>query len=105
EDGSLAEIGPRFDLNLIKIFDGSFGGRVLYSNPHYVAPQKHRLALKREASEKYKERQNAKQARLLNKPKDGEVYADVDKFDDVFDTIRPEDAVGQEKLVFQRKKE
>lgn len=104
EDGSLAEIGPRFDLNLIKIFEGSFGGRVLYSNPHYVAPQKHRLAIKRAASEKYKDRQEAKKAKELRKPADGEVYADVDKFDDVFETIRPEEAVGQEKLVFKRKK-
>lgn len=104
EDGSLAEIGPRFDLNLIKIFEGSFGGRVLYSNPNYVAPQKHRLAIKRAASEKYKDRQEAKKAKELRKPADGEVYADVDKFDDVFETIRPEEAVGQEKLVFKRKK-
>ena len=104
EDGSLAEIGPRFDLNLIKIFEGAFGGRILYTNPHYVAPQKHRMAIKRAASDKYKGRMDAKKARLINKPKDGEVYADVDKFDDVFDTIRPEEAVGKEKLVFNRKK-
>ena len=31
-------IGPRFVLNLIKIFSGSFGGPVLYGNPHYVSP-------------------------------------------------------------------
>ena len=38
EDASLAEIGPRFALNLIKIFSGSFGGPVLYENPEYVSP-------------------------------------------------------------------
>ena len=31
-------IGPRFVLNPIKIFGGSFGGPVLYENPHYVSP-------------------------------------------------------------------
>lgn len=31
-------VGPRFVMNLIKIFDGSFGGPTLYENPHYVPP-------------------------------------------------------------------
>ena len=35
---SLKYTGPRFVLNLIKIFSGSFGGPVLYENPHYVSP-------------------------------------------------------------------
>ena len=30
--------GPRFVLNLIKIFGGSFGGPILYEHPHYVSP-------------------------------------------------------------------
>ncbi|MGH0152269.1 UNVERIFIED_CONTAM: hypothetical protein FKN15_075602 [Acipenser sinensis] len=38
EDGSLVEIGPRFVLNLIKIFQGSFGGATLYENPRYQSP-------------------------------------------------------------------
>jgi len=38
EDASLVEIGPRFVLNLIKIFQGSFGGPTLYENPHYQSP-------------------------------------------------------------------
>ena len=87
EAGSLQEIGPRFDLNLIKLFDGSFCGRILYTNPHYVSPNKHRIMMKREASAKYRNRVEAKRARLALKPKDGEVYADVDKYDDVFETI------------------
>lgn len=40
EDGGLAEIGPRFVLNPIKIFTGSFGGEVLWENPTYVSPVK-----------------------------------------------------------------
>jgi ribosome biogenesis protein BRX1 len=35
---SLVEIGPRFVMNVIRIFDGSFGGSTLYENPHYVSP-------------------------------------------------------------------
>lgn len=38
EDASLVEIGPRFVLNLIKIFQGSFGGPTLYENPHFQSP-------------------------------------------------------------------
>ncbi len=30
--------GPRFALQLIKVFEGSFGGDTLYENPHYVTP-------------------------------------------------------------------
>jgi len=30
--------GPRFVLNLIKVFEGSFGGPTLYENPSYVTP-------------------------------------------------------------------
>ncbi len=30
--------GPRFVLNLIKVFEGSFGGATLYENPNYVTP-------------------------------------------------------------------
>lgn len=38
EDASLVEIGPRFVLNLIKMFKGSFGGLTLYENPHFRSP-------------------------------------------------------------------
>ena len=30
--------GPRFVLNLIRVFEGSFGGPTLYENPHYRSP-------------------------------------------------------------------
>ena len=35
---SLPTLGPRFVLNLIKVFEGSFGGSTLYENPKYVTP-------------------------------------------------------------------
>lgn len=31
-------LGPRFVLNLIKVFQGSFGGPTLYENSHYITP-------------------------------------------------------------------
>ncbi|CAI9088547.1 OLC1v1022897C1 [Oldenlandia corymbosa var. corymbosa] len=38
EKMTLVEVGPRFCLNPIKIFGGSFGGPTLYENPFYVSP-------------------------------------------------------------------
>ncbi|MED6109505.1 Ribosome biogenesis protein BRX1 1 [Stylosanthes scabra] len=38
EQMNLVEVGPRFWLNPIKIFGGSFGGPTLYENPFYVSP-------------------------------------------------------------------
>ena len=34
----LLEIGPRFSLNLIRIFSDSLGGKTLYMNKNYIAP-------------------------------------------------------------------
>lgn len=104
DKGSLAEIGPRFCLNLIKIFDGSFMGRVLYSNPHYVSPNKHRILLKKFVAEKYRQRTEEKQQRQITKPANRETYADFDPYDDVFETIPPEQAIGPEKMIYYRKK-
>ncbi|XP_050937232.1 ribosome biogenesis protein BRX1 homolog 1-like isoform X1 [Cucumis melo] len=41
---TLIEVGPRFCLNPIKIFGGSFGGPTLYENPLYVSPNQVRLS-------------------------------------------------------------
>ncbi len=38
EQTELVEIGPRFVLNPIRIFSGSFFGVTLYQNPYYVTP-------------------------------------------------------------------
>lgn len=38
ETGALAEIGPRFVLNPIKLFAGSFQGEKLWENPDFVSP-------------------------------------------------------------------
>lgn len=38
ESLSLVEVGPRMTLNPIAVFDGSFSGPKLYSNPNYIPP-------------------------------------------------------------------
>ncbi|PAV88099.1 hypothetical protein WR25_09109 [Diploscapter pachys] len=47
ESLQLQEIGPRFVLELIRIFDGSFEGAVLYDNPDYVSPNQKRAELRK----------------------------------------------------------
>lgn len=85
EDASLVEIGPRFVLNLIKIFKGSFGGPTLYENPHYQSPNMHRRIIRMATAAKVRERQ---QVRKLHSMKKSEVTEVVphDPTADVFDT-------------------
>lgn len=81
EDGGLAEIGPRFVLNPVKIFAGSFGGETLWDNPVYVSPAKYRQLLNKKAAGKYVNRLEQKMAQQANKPK--ESYA-LNPLDEVF---------------------
>lgn len=62
EDGSLAEIGPRFVLNPIRIFEGSFGGPTLFQNPHYVSPNDLRHLMRKRGAQKYMSRIQAKKS-------------------------------------------
>ncbi|XP_016349723.1 ribosome biogenesis protein BRX1 homolog isoform X2 [Sinocyclocheilus anshuiensis] len=55
EDASLVEIGPRFVLNLIRIFQGSFGGPTLYESPHFEPPNTRRRMIRQ--NEKRREQQ------------------------------------------------
>ncbi|XP_029434874.1 ribosome biogenesis protein BRX1 homolog [Rhinatrema bivittatum] len=83
EDASLVEIGPRFVLNLIKIFQGSFGGATLYENPHYQSPNMHRRMLRLTTAAKFREKQQMKE---LQKKKEEKTVVAVDPTDDVFET-------------------
>jgi len=56
---SLVEIGPRFVLTPIRIFEGAFNGATVYSNPEFVSPGAVRSAIKREKAEKYGNRKDA----------------------------------------------
>ena len=103
EDAALAEVGPRFVLNPIKIFDGSFSGSILWTNEHYVSPNDRRRLLKEKAKDKYRERVLQKYAKEGRQPK-GAAYSDIDPNVEVFDTIAPEEASSALKNVFRRKK-
>jgi len=56
---SLIEIGPRFVLTPIRIFEGSFGGATVFSNPEYISPAAARMARKRERGTRYAKRKDA----------------------------------------------
>jgi ribosome biogenesis protein BRX1 len=53
---SLVEVGPRFVLQPIKIFAGSFNGAVVWENPDYIAPWQIRSALAKSKASKYLDR-------------------------------------------------
>ncbi|KAM3722870.1 Ribosome biogenesis protein [Dirofilaria immitis] len=53
ETPELQEIGPRMVLEIIRIFDGSFEGSVLYDNPNYVSQNTIRSEIKKKHSQKY----------------------------------------------------
>jgi ribosome biogenesis protein BRX1 len=57
EEPVLVEIGPRFVLNPVKIFGGSFGGGVLWENPHYISPNTLRAIAAARKGSKYDQRQ------------------------------------------------
>lgn len=92
KSADLNEIGPRFTLNLIKIFDGSFGGPIIYSNPDYVTPTAHRSMIKKQALEKYKKSKMSEVQREIRKPRNGEEYADIDKYGDIYEESADEEA-------------
>nr|CAG4647968.1 EOG090X07MB [Moina brachiata] len=71
EDGQLAEIGPRFVLNPIKVFDGSFGGETIWENPDYVTPNAYRRMLHLQSGLKYRQRIESKLSLAARKPTDG----------------------------------
>lgn len=57
-DGKLSEIGPRFVLDPIKVFDSSFGGATLWKNPHYKTPNSIRSMVKKAKATRFIERQS-----------------------------------------------
>ncbi|GJP74128.1 hypothetical protein CLOP_g4760 [Closterium sp. NIES-67] len=63
EKMSLVEVGPRFCLNPIRVFSGTFGGPTLYENPHYISPNKVRVNEKRKRGEEYREKVQERHSR------------------------------------------
>ncbi|EPT04104.1 hypothetical protein FOMPIDRAFT_1022173 [Fomitopsis schrenkii] len=64
---SMIEIGPRFVLTPIRIFEGAFSGATVYSNPEFISPAAVRSALRREKGDKYGKRKTAETERADRK--------------------------------------
>ncbi|KAJ3822479.1 ribosome biogenesis protein BRX1 [Lentinula raphanica] len=64
---TLVEIGPRFVLTPIRIFEGAFGGATVYSNPEFITPAAIRTAIRKEQGKKYNIRKDAEQASSMRK--------------------------------------
>ncbi|NWY02497.1 BRX1 protein, partial [Nothoprocta ornata] len=92
EDASLVEIGPRFVLNLIKIFQGSFGGPTLYENPYYQSPNMHRRLIRLSVAAKFREKQQVKEAQKMKK-KETKMLVKDDFTETVFETPAEEKPV------------
>ncbi|XP_054732788.1 ribosome biogenesis protein BRX1 homolog [Anastrepha obliqua] len=99
EDGGLAEIGPRFVMNPVKIFEGSFTGNTLWENPNYVSPSRQRQILKKAAKEKYVNRIEQKVHQEANRPQ--EAYEGLE-YQELFEN---EDAITTAKLIAEKAKE
>lgn len=69
-------------LNLVKIFDGCFGGAVLYENPVYVPPVLNRKMVQQRASVKYMNR-IAQKLSYDSRKVNGDTFM-VDPTDEVF---------------------
>lgn len=77
---TLVEVGPRFCLNPIKIFGGSFGGQTLYENPFYVSPNQIRSLVKKKKAGKYTKKVKAKIRRKMqdmSKPLEEDEFVDT----------------------------
>ena len=81
---SLVEIGPRFVMTPIRIFEGSFGGPTLYENADFVSPNAVRAEQRREGGEKYVSRVMAEEDRKRMKVNSKREYTELDEVDDLF---------------------
>lgn len=70
KDTNLVEIGPRFVMIPIRIFNGSLGGATLYENPSYVSPNEERSGKMQKKADRFVERTEVKVRRKeqLSKP-------------------------------------
>lgn len=95
EPTSLVEIGPRFVLNIVRIFQGSFGGRTIFQNPSWVSPNQLRHEYNMRRGAQYAKRVKM-QADLLDRKKRRELEVPRDPLAGVFAEEAEEDAVGTE---------
>ena len=59
----LVEVGPRFELTPIKVFNGSFSGNILWENNQYVSPNAIRAIFKKQSKQNYVVRHEQKRKR------------------------------------------
>ncbi|CCD71195.1 Ribosome biogenesis protein BRX1 homolog [Caenorhabditis elegans] len=87
ESLQLQEVGPRFVLEMVRLFAGSFEGAVLYDNPNYVSPNVIRRE-HRKGQHSYIEKQLAVKASNIKQAKVTEILAEktVDLVGKEFDT-------------------
>ncbi|KAL3081890.1 hypothetical protein niasHT_037068 [Heterodera trifolii] len=85
ENNELMEIGPRFVLQLIRLFDNSFCGAVLYDNPNYQTPNAIRRQIKLQKAAEFKQRQGQKEEGKVKERMIKEVEME-DPLGEVFDT-------------------
>ena len=78
---SLVEIGPRFVLDPIRVFRGSFGGQTLFQNADFVSPNEVRASEKRAKGRVYEDRKNVQSMRKERKK---ELVLPEDPLDSVF---------------------
>lgn len=80
----LTEIGPRFVLNPIRIFEGAFRGKILYANGDYLTPTARRVIERQNQSKTSKDEHNF-QRKERNKDKMRSFHIpDDDELEDVF---------------------
>ncbi|KAM0747136.1 hypothetical protein T439DRAFT_329358 [Meredithblackwellia eburnea MCA 4105] len=60
---SLSEIGPRFVLNPVKIFEGSFNGATIFENKEFVPSSQSSHLFKKDRANKYLQRKGAQRER------------------------------------------
>jgi len=100
EDGALAEIGPRFVLNPVKIFAGSFCGSTIWENDKYVSPSMTRRMLLESKKNKYVNKKDQKITRKRNEIKNRHVEVSPDEIFDGTTTQAAKKQIARE--IFKR---
>lgn len=75
----LVEIGPRFVLEPIRIFSGSFSGSTLWYNQNYISPNVIRAVQNKQYANKYNNRIYSKIAGIKNKLNNRIIPNEIDK--------------------------
>ncbi|KAH8286881.1 hypothetical protein KR018_004105 [Drosophila ironensis] len=100
EDGGLSEVGPRYVMNPVKIFEGSFTGKSIWENPDYVSPAKQRQVLKKAAKDRYVNRVEQKVQHEATRPMQAYSGGDNEEIfedDDPIETAKILTAIAKKK--------